>query len=301
MDWTETEAKNTQQGRGREPGDNVVRLPRDWLGPREELVPFGPPAEPEAEPGADGAEPADSGVPPSAHDFWDGGDFSSAHDGFQEPVRRNRRRRWPGHPRSFVAVSRARQGLIAGATVVTLLVAGMLVAAGTRRSPPSKPPPRPSSEGHTGTLAARPTGIKAGKSGRSVLKALDRTDRVRERTPPRPVHRTPSPRRATDRRARHRNSARHTLRKATSTAQPVGYTTSTPPAPAASETTASSGPSASSASATAASSPPSSAAAMAGGGSSGGGAGSGSGSSSSTSQPATGANGTLGPGSSPDG
>jgi hypothetical protein len=199
-----------------------------------------------------------------------------------------------------VAATRAKQGLIAGATVVTLLVAGMLVTAGTRKSPPSKPSPRLSFQAPAGTLAATPTGIMAGTPGRPVLKALDRAGRVPERTPPRPGHRTAN-RRPAARRARHRNSPRHTLRKATSTAQPVGFTTSTPPAPAASETTASSGPSATSPSATAASSPSSSEAAMASGGSSGGGAGSGSGFASSTSQPATGANGTLGPGSSPDG
>lgn len=41
--------------------DNVVRLPRDWLGPREELIPFGP-----------AAEGDDDGLatPPSTHDFW---------------------------------------------------------------------------------------------------------------------------------------------------------------------------------------------------------------------------------------
>ncbi len=41
--------------------DNVVRLPRDWLGPREELVPFGPSAE---------AEDDGLATPPSTHDFW---------------------------------------------------------------------------------------------------------------------------------------------------------------------------------------------------------------------------------------
>jgi hypothetical protein len=40
----ETEAQGTTQGRD-EAASNVVRLPRDWLGPREELVPFGPAAD----------------------------------------------------------------------------------------------------------------------------------------------------------------------------------------------------------------------------------------------------------------
>ena len=43
----------------------MVRLPRDWLGPREELVPFGPRAD------ATAAEAAGSAAaPPSANDFW---------------------------------------------------------------------------------------------------------------------------------------------------------------------------------------------------------------------------------------
>ncbi len=47
---------------GKEPrsDSNVVRLPRDWLGPREELVPIGRTAEPEE--------------PLAAADFWSGGE-----------------------------------------------------------------------------------------------------------------------------------------------------------------------------------------------------------------------------------
>jgi hypothetical protein len=53
----------------------VVRLPRDWLGPREELVPFGPRA-----PSEDTEEP-----PPSAEDFW--GERSAAiHDALEAPA-----------------------------------------------------------------------------------------------------------------------------------------------------------------------------------------------------------------------
>jgi len=53
----------------------VVRLPRDWLGPREELVPFGPRASSE-----DTEE-----LPPSAEDFW--GERSAAiHDALEAPA-----------------------------------------------------------------------------------------------------------------------------------------------------------------------------------------------------------------------
>ena len=48
---------------GSEQEDNVVPLPRDWLGPREELVPFGPSAGPDP---SQPAEPDDV----SPEDFW---------------------------------------------------------------------------------------------------------------------------------------------------------------------------------------------------------------------------------------
>jgi hypothetical protein len=56
------------------PGDNVVRLPRDWLGPREELVPLE---------GTTGAA-ASAGAPPRADDFW-GEDSASLQDAWQAP------------------------------------------------------------------------------------------------------------------------------------------------------------------------------------------------------------------------
>jgi hypothetical protein len=96
------------EGRGREPrferapnserapsegapnsDDNVVRLPRDWLGPRDELVPFGPSAAPkppgsESEAGAPSST-ADDGPPAavSPADFW-GEHAAALHDAFEE-------------------------------------------------------------------------------------------------------------------------------------------------------------------------------------------------------------------------
>jgi hypothetical protein len=60
----ETERPKTDHG-GEQPGttNNVVPFPRDWLGPREELVPFGNGAACEAEPGPAG---------PGAEAFWGG-------------------------------------------------------------------------------------------------------------------------------------------------------------------------------------------------------------------------------------
>jgi hypothetical protein len=58
----ETDGRHAKPGgKEMEPEDNVVRLPRDWLGPREELIPFGPSAE---------AEDDGLATPPSTHDFW---------------------------------------------------------------------------------------------------------------------------------------------------------------------------------------------------------------------------------------
>lgn len=77
-----------REGRETEVGDagpqsqaNVVRLPRDWLGPREELVPFGPRVvslDAEAAPAGDDGEAA----PPSAEDFW-GERAAAIHDALQ--------------------------------------------------------------------------------------------------------------------------------------------------------------------------------------------------------------------------
>lgn len=71
-----------REGRGTEVGEaepqsqaDVVRLPRDWLGPRENLVPFGPRAV------SLDAEAA----PPSAEDFW-GERAAAIHDALQAPA-----------------------------------------------------------------------------------------------------------------------------------------------------------------------------------------------------------------------
>jgi hypothetical protein len=64
-DGVETEGRKTDEG-GQELGttSNVVQFPRDWLGPREELIPFGPSArdEPRVSPAADAFWGEDSGA-----------------------------------------------------------------------------------------------------------------------------------------------------------------------------------------------------------------------------------------------
>ncbi len=58
---------------------NVIRLPRDWLGPREELVPIGPAARERA-----ARRDADDGLPPPADAFWSE-DSAALHDAVQAP------------------------------------------------------------------------------------------------------------------------------------------------------------------------------------------------------------------------
>lgn len=99
-----TGAGGEGDGREREPrserasksDDNVVRLPRDWLGPRDELVPFGPSADvhlpppvggkststPRA-PAFEGEAGGPSPVPVSPADFW-GEHAAALHEALEE-------------------------------------------------------------------------------------------------------------------------------------------------------------------------------------------------------------------------
>ncbi len=57
-----------------------MRFPRDWIGPREQLVPFGPAAGPPRQ------TTAPFGLPPSADDFWGEGS-AAVQDALQAPDR----------------------------------------------------------------------------------------------------------------------------------------------------------------------------------------------------------------------
>ena len=57
-----------------------MRLPRDWLGPREELVPVGRPT-----PASTASPFADDGLPPTAEAFWSE-DSAALHDAVQSPT-----------------------------------------------------------------------------------------------------------------------------------------------------------------------------------------------------------------------
>ncbi len=79
----ETEDAGTPKDDGTSPGtdENVIRLPREWIGPLEELVPIrpAPPA------GQGGAEPVDGELPPAADAFWSE-DAGALHNAVRAPV-----------------------------------------------------------------------------------------------------------------------------------------------------------------------------------------------------------------------
>ncbi|MGZ6566628.1 MAG: hypothetical protein ACXVE9_04325 [Solirubrobacteraceae bacterium] len=106
-DGVETEGPKTEHG-GEKPGttNNVVPFPRDWLGPREELIPFGNSA---------GYGVERSAAAPGAEAFW-GGDSGPLHAVVPAPA-----------PTAAVAGPRFRQR--AGQVAVGGLVAAVLAAA----------------------------------------------------------------------------------------------------------------------------------------------------------------------------
>jgi hypothetical protein len=96
----ETEGPQTNEGNGLAPQEpNVVQL-GDWIGPRDDLVPFGrrprvrsgerplvseTRGDAESEAAASRTEPATPDPPPSAEDFW-GERAAAIHDALQAPV-----------------------------------------------------------------------------------------------------------------------------------------------------------------------------------------------------------------------
>jgi len=109
--------------------DKVVRLPRDWLGPREDLVPFGP--------RASAPEP-----PPSAADFW--GERSAAiHDAVQAPAAEETvadgSRDVVAAPRGRAFGRLSRQRVAAVAAVLLVAVACVSLAGGLLASGGSSP------------------------------------------------------------------------------------------------------------------------------------------------------------------
>ena len=106
------DAHDRPEGRETIEGGVVLRFPGDWVGPLEELVPFGPSAERHASPSE--SEP----------DFW-GEDSAALHDAVEAPQR--------SAPRVPRRVPKRRALLTAGAVVAALLL-GIAALLGSQSS-----------------------------------------------------------------------------------------------------------------------------------------------------------------------
>jgi hypothetical protein len=99
------EGRQIEAGSATETSNKVVRLPRDWLGPPEELVPFGPPASPPTEPDLAGFAP---------NDFW-GERAAAIHSVVEAPEE--------GPPAGATTKARVRQRRFAAAALVGIAAA----------------------------------------------------------------------------------------------------------------------------------------------------------------------------------
>lgn len=165
----------------------MVRLPRDWLGPREELVPIGRPASIGAP-----APSGDDGLPPTAEAFWSE-DSAALHNAVQGPTSGTAasstvpalpegrgllhpRVRWPRRP-----VVQARW-LLAALPVLALLV---LAAIGGTETPSARRAghaPALTQAGAAAKLAAAGTHHDAQSAAPSQVKATPANTRHRNRT-----------------------------------------------------------------------------------------------------------------------
>ncbi|HEX8976913.1 MAG TPA: hypothetical protein VF781_10405 [Solirubrobacteraceae bacterium] len=274
--------------------DNVIRL-TDWLGPREELVPFGPATDAQE---ARSPSPGAGAPVPTAEDFWS--ESSAAlQDALTAPhpkprehqpglpsVRRGRasaaaiwwRRRASLRPPGPAAANRMlpRPSRRAGALVMTaaallLGVVAVLSAAGSR----------------TATSRGRMTAAAIGRSAASATGRRSAAQASLIRVRPLRAHGSadPRPSHSGNRRTHPDLGPHHRAPAVVPAAQPVGYTT---PAASSSPYSGTAGSAATSSPTTTTTSSPSPATSAGAG-------------SSSAPQPALGASGSLAPGSSPDG
>ena len=188
--------------------DNVVRLPRDWLGPREDLIPFGVSAD----------EPSGAvSTPPNADDFW-GESSASVQDAVQasafasgDEMRR----------RAGSAIQTRRRPLsVLVVSAAILAAAAALFATGAPKSSVR----RRRSTMASITPSAAPYHLVEPMSGRALERALRQQTRAR-------VQRAPRSRRSTGRPIHHEAS--------TAIVQPVQYTSAPPPTTAPSQPTSS--------------------------------------------------------------
>jgi hypothetical protein len=169
------EGRQIEAGSPPEQSDKVVRLPRDWLGPREDLVPFGPRASaPEA--------------PPSAADFW--GERSAAiHDALEAPAENTSD--VPADASADAVPPRRRRGLgrrgrQRAAAVAAVAVAGLVsVSLAVGLLGPSR---SAQTDGHAAKLDL--AAVLSDGVARTLQRGLDLVDTsaVRDQTPPAAHH-----------------------------------------------------------------------------------------------------------------
>jgi hypothetical protein len=115
-DW-ETNDVETSSGRN----ENVVRLPREWIGPLEELVPI----RPATEAGKQSTGSVEDEVPPTADAFWSE-DAGALHNALQAPA---------GPPSEFAEHEPTQSGPALGVRRRSRLLAGLPLAAIPVRRP----------------------------------------------------------------------------------------------------------------------------------------------------------------------
>ena len=251
--------------------DNVVRLPRDWLGPREDLIPFGTTSE----------RGPSGGSAPTADDFW-GESSAAVQDAVQRPPIQAHS---TGRPRSLARGRALLVGLVAAAAAAVLAV--LLVGAGGQHVPR-----RSSSLSASRVSPSVFVGAATHRAVASSARAL-RLARAHHHRPKTVRHKTTSP--------SHAAVTAAVTQPVTTPVSPASSSVSTT-SPATTSSPVASSSSSNAAASTVVNSPSSnSGTETAPASSTGSGQSSGSGSAkSSGSQPATGADGALAPGSSPD-
>jgi hypothetical protein len=206
-----TERRQTEAGeREAHPRATVVRLPRDWLGPREELVPFGPRADSQNAGGAvssdesplsaeesrisaDGSPPSADESPPSAEDFW--GERSAAiHNALQAPADDPAAVSAAGTRRPRRSLRTLDRRMIAAAAGTLAVAAVVLLAVSSSFSGPS----RPAGGAKAGVAAVFGSGIsllmRLGLTELDVSAARDLAPRADSRETPHTPHRRSTPR-----------------------------------------------------------------------------------------------------------
>ena len=159
---------------------NVFRLPVDWLGPREDLVPVGP----RADAAAAGADAAAADPPlraAAASDFW-GEDSAAVQDAWQplpasapEPARK--RARETTAPRGRARAPRPVWLAIAAVIVATVAVA--LGHAGSSASPPHAKVAGVTTAGHMAADGSDRATLGVGTYGASSDRRVGKNDRRR--------------------------------------------------------------------------------------------------------------------------